>query len=183
MVEGPYDVSLVEGSITTPDELERIQRVREVSRRVITIGACATGGGIQALRNFADVAEFRSIVYAHPDYISTLSTSTPISAHVKVDFELRGCPINKNQLLEVLAAEIQGRKPRIPSHSVCVECKRRGNGVRHGRARDPVPRAGHPGWLRGAVPHLRRAAATAASGPQDTPEHRLDRDPAAHATA
>ena len=127
VVEGPYDVSLVEGSITTPDELERIQRVREVSRRVITIGACATSGGIQALRNFADVAEFRSIVYAHPEYISTLSHSTPISAHVQVDFELRGCPINKDQLLEVLAAELQGRRPRIPSHSVCVECKRRGN--------------------------------------------------------
>ncbi len=126
VVEGPYDVSLVEGSVTTPEEIERIQHVREVSKTVITIGACATAGGIQALRNFGDVAEFRSIVYAHPEYLSTLSRSTPIAAHVSVDFQLRGCPIDKNQLLEVLAASIQGRKPRIPSYSVCVECKRRG---------------------------------------------------------
>jgi coenzyme F420-reducing hydrogenase gamma subunit len=146
VVEGPYDVSLVEGSITTPDELERIQQVREVSRRVITIGACATSGGVQALRNFADVAEFRSIVYAHPEYISTLSRSTPIAAHVRVDFELRGCPINKVQLLEVLAAELQGRRPRVPTHSVCVECKRRGNvcvTVAHGMpCLGPVTQAG-----------------------------------------
>ena len=126
VVEGPYDVSLVEGSVTTPEDLDRIHEVREVSRRLITIGACATAGGIQALRNVADVAEFRSIVYAHPEYLSTLERSTPISAHVPVDFELRGCPVNKHQLLEVLAAAIQGRPPRIPSHSVCVECKRRG---------------------------------------------------------
>ena len=126
VVEGPYDVSLVEGSVTTLEEIERIAEIREMSQTVVTIGACATSGGIQALRNFGDVAEFRSIVYAHPEYLSTLARSTPISAHVSVDFELRGCPIDKNQLLEVLAASIQGRKPRIPTYSVCVECKRRG---------------------------------------------------------
>ena len=177
VVEGPYDVSLVEGSITTPDELERIQQIREVSRRVITIGACATSGGIQALRNFADVAEFRSIVYAHPEYISTLDRATPISAHVEVDFELRGCPINKSQLLEVLAAELQGRRPRVPSHSVCVECKRRGNvcvTVAHGTpCLGPVTQAGCgalcPSFDRGCY---------GCFGPQDTPNtasiaHRL----------
>jgi coenzyme F420-reducing hydrogenase gamma subunit len=127
VVEGPYDVSLVEGSITTPEDRERIHQVREVSGRLITIGACATTGGIQALRNFADVAEFRSVVYAHPEYVATLERSTGIAEHVRVDFELRGCPVDKTQLLEVLAAELQGRKPRIPTHSVCVECKARGN--------------------------------------------------------
>ena len=127
VVEGPYDLSLVEGSVTTPHDAERILEVRRQSRRLVTIGACATAGGIQALRNFADVAEFTAAVYAHPDYIRTLSTSTPISAHVKVDFELRGCPIDRGQLLEVLAAALQNRKPRISAESVCVECKRRGN--------------------------------------------------------
>ncbi len=127
VVGGPYDVSLVEGSVTTPEDLERIQQVRQMSRTLVTIGACATAGGIQALRNFADVAEFRSVVYAHPEYLSTLSRSTPISAHVSVDFELRGCPVDKGQLLEVLAAVVQGRTPRIPTYSVCVECKRAGN--------------------------------------------------------
>ena len=168
VVEGPYDVSLVEGSITTPEELERIQHVREVSRRLVTIGACATAGGIQALRNFGDVAEFRSIVYAHPEYLATLSRSTPISAHVSVDFELRGCPVNKRQLLEVLAAAIQHRKPRIPSYSVCVECKRKGNvcvTVAHGTpCLGPVTQAGCgalcPSFDRGCY---------GCYGPQDTP--------------
>ena len=126
VIEGPYDVSIVEGSVTSQEEIERIEEVRRISKTVITIGACATSGGIQALRNFGDIKEFRSIVYAHPEYLSTLATSTPISAHVAVDFELRGCPIDKRQLLEVLAATINGRRPRIPSYSVCVECKRRG---------------------------------------------------------
>jgi coenzyme F420-reducing hydrogenase gamma subunit len=93
---------------------------------VVTIGACATSGGIQALRNFADVDEFRSAVYASPQYIDTLATSTPIAAHIEVDFELRGCPIDKGQLLEVLTAFLAGRRPDIPDTSVCTECKRRG---------------------------------------------------------
>ncbi|SDP18996.1 Coenzyme F420-reducing hydrogenase, gamma subunit [Nakamurella panacisegetis] len=168
VVEGPYDVSLVEGSVTTPEDISRIQRIREMSRQVITIGACATAGGIQALRNFGDVAEFRSIVYAHPEYLATLSRSTPISAHVRVDFELRGCPIDKHQLLEVLAAAIQGRKPRIPAYSVCVECKRRGTvcvTVAHGTpCLGPVTHAGCgalcPAFDRGCY---------GCFGPQDTP--------------
>ncbi len=126
VVDGPYDVSLVEGSITTPEDAERIQQVRAQSGRLVTIGACATSGGIQALRNYADVGDFIDAVYAHPEYISTLDRSTPISAHVTVDFQLRGCPIDRGQLLEVVAALVQGRQPRIPTYSVCVECKRRG---------------------------------------------------------
>ncbi|MBT8447728.1 MAG: oxidoreductase, partial [Gammaproteobacteria bacterium] len=126
VVEGPYDVSLVEGSITTPHDAERIQEIRAQSKFLVTIGACATAGGIQALRNFADVKEFVEVVYARPDYIDTLADSTPIAAHVPVDFELRGCPINKEQLLEVLSAHLNGRKPVTPAHSVCVECKLRG---------------------------------------------------------
>ncbi|HYM90505.1 MAG TPA: oxidoreductase, partial [bacterium] len=103
-VRGPYDLSLVEGSITTPDDAERIQHVRRVSKSLVTIGACATAGGIQALRNFKDVKEFLRAVYATPAYIATLETSTPIAHHVPVDFELQGCPINKHQLLEVINA-------------------------------------------------------------------------------
>lgn len=127
MARGPYDLSLVEGSVTTPEDAERIREVRRVSRKLVTIGACATAGGIQALRNFANVDDFLSVVYASPEYVSTLETSTPISAHVKVDFELHGCPIDKRQLLEVISAFLVGRRPEISSASVCTECKRRGN--------------------------------------------------------
>lgn len=125
-VAGPYDISLVEGSITTAEDAERIREIRRQSRALFTIGACATAGGIQALRNFADVEDFTRIVYASPDYISTLGTSTPISAHVPVDFELHGCPIDKRQLLELISATLARRRPRVRPHSVCVECKRRG---------------------------------------------------------
>jgi coenzyme F420-reducing hydrogenase gamma subunit len=125
-VRGPYDLSLVEGSVTTPHDAKRIQQVRRSSRKLVTIGACATAGGVQALRNFANVKDFLSIVYASPDYVSTLETSTPISGHVKVDFELNGCPIDKSQLLEVITAFLHGRRPNISSNSVCMECKRRG---------------------------------------------------------
>jgi len=146
VVSGPYDLSLVEGSVTTPEDAERIGQIRDSSRMLVTIGACATAGGIQALRNVADVAEYRSIVYAHPEYLSTLDRSTPISAHVRVDGELRGCPIDKGQLLELLASALQGRKARIPTYSVCVECKHRGTvcvAVAHGTpCLGPVTQAG-----------------------------------------
>ena len=125
VVKGPYDVSLVEGSITTPHDAERIKEVRKQSKILITIGACATSGGIQALRNFKDVKEFISIVYAKPQYIKTLDKSTPIADHVPVDFELRGCPINKMQLVELICALLSGRKPHIATYSVCMECKLR----------------------------------------------------------
>lgn len=124
--DGPYDVSLVEGSVTTAHDERRIRDIRAQSKILVTIGACATSGGVQALRNFADVAEFASVVYAKPEYIDTLATSTPASAHVKVDYQLQGCPIDRGQLLDTLAALLVGRKPRLPAKTVCTECKLRG---------------------------------------------------------
>lgn len=168
VVPGPYDVTLVEGSITTPHDRERILEARRQTKILVTIGACATAGGIQALRNFRDVREFTSLVYATPSYISTLERSTPVSAHVPVDFELRGCPIDKRQLLEVISALLAHRKPNTPSHSVCMECKARGNVcvmVAHGTpCLGPVVHAGCralcPSYLRGCF---------GCFGPQDTP--------------
>ncbi|GJL71445.1 MAG: oxidoreductase [Nitrosomonas sp.] len=126
VIKGPYDLSLVEGSITTPRDAERIVKIRRQSKYLVTIGACATAGGIQALRNFKDVKDFISIVYANPEYIDTLKKSTPIADHISVDFELRGCPINKYQLVEVINAFLNHRKPAISPHSTCVECKLNG---------------------------------------------------------
>jgi coenzyme F420-reducing hydrogenase gamma subunit len=126
ILPGPYDVALVEGSITTAEDQERIQVVRQDSKFLVTIGACATAGGIQALRNWRDVGEFTRAVYATPTYIHTLEQSTPISSHVAVDFEVNGCPINKMQILDVITSLLVGRVPRLPSYSVCMECKKRG---------------------------------------------------------
>ena len=123
---GPYDIALVEGSITTPHDAQRILDVRRSARIVVTIGACATAGGIQSLKNWADHEDYLRCVYARPEYISTLATSTPIADHIKVDYELRGCPISRHQLLDVIGALVKGQRPRLPSHSVCLDCKRKG---------------------------------------------------------
>ena len=164
----PFDLSLVEGSITTTHDAERIKEVRRNSKKLVTIGACATAGGIQALRNFQDVKDFVRIVYARPEYIETLEKSTPIADHVRVDFELRGCPVNKYQLLEVISAVLNERKPNVSPHSVCVECKLRGSVcvmVAHGTpCLGPVTQAGCggicPAYTRGCY---------GCFGPQETP--------------
>jgi coenzyme F420-reducing hydrogenase gamma subunit len=122
-----FDISLVEGSITTAHDAERIRDVRARSGLLVTLGACATAGGIQALRNTADVGEYTRTVYARPEWIQTLATSTPIADHVRVDFELHGCPISKDDLLRTITALLAGRRLPVTSQSVCVECKRAGN--------------------------------------------------------
>ncbi len=126
MLPGPYDIGLVEGSVTTHHDATRIQQIRRQCRKLVAIGACATAGGIQALRNWREVDQLVHYVYPTPAYIDTLRTSSPIAEHVPVDFELRGCPINKRHLIELLSAVIVGRKPNIPTHSLCIECKRQG---------------------------------------------------------
>ena len=165
---GPYDVSLVEGSVTTEADRQRLLRIRAESRTLVTIGACATAGGVQALRNLADVEEFRSVVYALPQYVSTLDTSTPVAAHVPVDYELHGCPIDRRQLLEVISALLVGRKPNIPAHSVCFECKQRGNVcvvVAHGTpCLGPVTHAGC-----GALCPAHQRGCYGCFGPLETP--------------
>lgn len=126
MQPGPYDVTLVEGSVTTPETIEQIKEVRAGSTYLITIGACATSGGVQALRNGRELAEVVREVYANPEYIDSLETSTPVADHVKVDLELTGCPIDRDQLLGVISQLLQGSIPRLPTAPVCLECKRRG---------------------------------------------------------
>ncbi|MBN2386083.1 MAG: hypothetical protein JXB85_03630 [Anaerolineales bacterium] len=123
---GPYDVALVEGSVTTPHEIERIRQVREEARFVIALGTCATSGGIQALRNFANAEEYARTVYEHPNFLEYLNTASPISETIKVDLEIWGCPVNKYQVLECIAALLQNRRPNLPQYSVCLECKRNG---------------------------------------------------------
>lgn len=124
---GPYDLSLVEGSITTATDAARIRTIRRQSRVLVAIGACATAGGIQALKNLADAAEWVRAVYPRPEHIATLATSTAIADHVPVDLELRGCPVDRHQLLEVVSALLAGRRPALPRTAVCTECKRAGH--------------------------------------------------------
>jgi coenzyme F420-reducing hydrogenase gamma subunit len=168
VVEGPYDLALVEGSITTPHDLDRIFEVRAKSSFLVSIGACATAGGIQALRNGRDVGALASMVYAHPEYLSTLAESTPIADHVAVDFELRGCPISKSQLLETALAFLAGRRPIIPTHALCLECKMAGVAcvtvARGTPCLGPVTQAGC-----GVICPAHNRGCFGCFGPQDTP--------------
>lgn len=123
---GPYDIALVEGSITTPHEIERIKEIRRDSKTLIALGTCSTSGGIQALRNFSDPNALAEMVYDHPEFLHYLPTATSIAEHVPVDLELWGCPVNKGQVLEVITALLNNRRPNLPAYSVCLECKRNG---------------------------------------------------------
>ena len=168
VLAGPFDLSLVEGSVTTPEDAQRLHEIRANSKVLVTIGACATAGGIQGLRNFAKLEEYQRAVYARPEYIASLATSTPIQDHVRVDFELRGCPISKAQLVEVLSAFLGGRQPNVPTESVCVECKRRGSVcvvVAHGTpCLGPVTQTGC-----GAICPSFHRGCYGCFGPQDNP--------------
>jgi coenzyme F420-reducing hydrogenase gamma subunit len=128
--EGPFDVLFVEGSISTEDQQRHVRHLRDRTTLLVTIGACATSGGIQALRAWAGndggIAAVVSAVYASPELVDTLATATPVADHVEVDAELRGCPIDTRQLVELLTATAIGRRPQLPSESVCVQCKRAG---------------------------------------------------------
>jgi coenzyme F420-reducing hydrogenase gamma subunit len=123
---GPFDVLFVEGSISTQEQAEEIVRLRAVTRSLVTIGACATSGGIQALRNWFDHDAVRVAVYPQPEYVDSLAMSRPVADFVAVDAELRGCPISPAQLREFLVALVTGRRPQLPDEAVCLECKRRG---------------------------------------------------------
>ncbi len=170
VLPGPYDVSLVEGSITTAHDARRILEVRAQSRVLVAIGACATAGGIQALRNFGDVDAFAAAVYPAPRLLATLATATPISAHVAVDLELRGCPVNKEQLLELVAALLAGRRPAVAEYSVCIECKRRGNVCVAVQGTPCLGPATHAGC--GAICPAFRRGCYGCFGPMETPNLR-----------
>lgn len=122
---GNFDIAFVEGSVSTSEEEERIRQIRESSRMLIAIGACAISGGIQSARNFSDFSQVYSSVYSG-EYRAN-PHSKPLSDFVRVDLEIRGCPIKKEALREVIMAVLQGRSPQLPSYPLCLECKRKGN--------------------------------------------------------
>ena len=124
--DGRFDLLLVEGSVSTPEHLEQVRELRDRSDLLVTIGACATAGGIQALRNHLDPGRVAARVYPDPSFVASLATATPVADHVRVDLELRGCPIAPGQVLELLTALRVGRRPQLPVEAVCAACKRRG---------------------------------------------------------
>ena len=122
-----YDIAFVEGSITRTSEIERINKIRDTAKIVIALGACATIGGINSLKNQFEMDKVKEIVYGKTanDY-ETIPTR-PIEAVIKVDYWIQGCPIDKDEFIEVTKAILLGKKPRIPDYPVCVECQMREN--------------------------------------------------------
>ena len=122
--DAQVDIAFIEGSITTAHDIDRIKRIRDNSHYLITIGACATAGGLQALRNYTEAEQWVSAIYAQPEYIESLNTSTPIREHVIVDLELWGCPVNTRQVMMVVRDLLFDVQPRIRQEKVCLDCKR-----------------------------------------------------------
>ena len=124
--DAEVEVAFVEGSVATVEDLERVQAVRRQSRFLVTIGACATSGGLQALRNMADAGAWFADIYPQAQDLESLDTSTPISAHIKVDLELWGCPVNGQQVVAATRDLLFGVTPGVDSEPVCMQCKRSG---------------------------------------------------------
>ncbi|SCZ59096.1 NADH-quinone oxidoreductase subunit B family protein [Thiohalomonas denitrificans] len=127
MDPGPYAVSFVEGSVSTPHEIERIKHIRDISDLVVSIGACGQSGGLQALRNWGDLTYYLNDFYTEPEHIDALPQSTAFHEHIVVDWEVPGCPPDQGQLKYVINSVLSGVKPNLPSEAVCLQCKRDGN--------------------------------------------------------
>jgi sulfhydrogenase subunit delta len=120
------DIAIIEGSISTPDEVERINKIRKITKFLLSVGACATAGGVQALRNFNNVKSWMGDIYDNPNAIDVLNTSTSIAHNVQVDLELWGCPVDKHQLFLAMRSLLWGVVPRLSRDSLCLDCKRQG---------------------------------------------------------
>jgi len=122
---GRIDIALVEGSFTREEDRARLQDIRHRAKVVIAYGACACTGGINALKNHQD--DFAEYVYGADASMPHLRSGTarPISAAIKVDYEVLGCPMSKEELLNVLSNLLHGTQYVAPTYPVCVQCKRR----------------------------------------------------------
>jgi len=122
-----YDIAFVEGSITTPECVTRIHDIRRRSKVLVALGACATNGGINALKNIHDIDEVRERVYGKDKYLFPTIPVMPVHAIVKVDYKIYGCPMTQEEFVKVFKALVMGKKPQVPNYAVCVECKLREN--------------------------------------------------------
>jgi sulfhydrogenase subunit delta len=124
-----YDIAIIEGSITRPEDEERIKEIRDRAKVLIAIGACATIGGINKLKNNFELDEVRECVYGKAGKMEHLDTSMTkaIDEVVKVDFKIHGCPMNAEEFTYAVRCLLMGKTPEIPDYPVCVECKLKEN--------------------------------------------------------
>jgi coenzyme F420-reducing hydrogenase gamma subunit len=124
-----YDIAIVEGSITRKEDEERLDIIRSRAKILIALGACATIGGINKLKNNFEMEDVKKCVYGKDADKPHLNTYPTKAAHevVKVDYKVHGCPIDRDEFTYVLRSLLLGKKPEIPEYPVCVECKAKGN--------------------------------------------------------
>lgn len=124
-----YDIAIIEGSITRPEDEERLWIIRSRAKILIALGACAAIGGINKLKNSFSFEDVRECVYGKASEMPHLHTSTvrAIGEVVHVDYTIPGCPVDKKEVAYVLRSLLLGKKPEIPEYPVCVECKAKGN--------------------------------------------------------
>ena len=124
-----YDIAIVEGSITRPEDEERLKEIRSRAKVLIALGACATIGGINKLKNNFDLDEVKQCVYGKDASKPHLATALTKGADevVKVDFYVHGCPIDRKEFTYIVRSLLMGKTPEIPDYPVCVECKANGN--------------------------------------------------------
>ena len=143
--EDNYDIAFIEGSISRESEIPRLQKIREQAKVVLALGACACIGGINCLKNHIPMEEALRAVYGEDAKYYDTIPARPVNAVVSVDYYVRGCPPQPAELLKVVKALLLGKKPDIPNHPVCVECKMAGNVCvfeRNMTCLGPVTRAG-----------------------------------------
>ena len=142
------DVAFIEGSFTREADRARLEDIRKRAKIVVAYGSCATSAGINALKNHMDQAEYKKYVYGKDSNMPHLDTqkALPISAVIKVDYEIRGCPISRDEFIRVVTQLIHGTtKVYIPSYPVCMECKLRETVCRYDdgdHCLGPIARAG-----------------------------------------
>ncbi len=128
-----YDIALIEGSITRPEDEERLKKIREKATILVALGACATIGGVNKLKNNFDLEDVKKCVYGDAASMPHLSTgmTKAVDEVVKVDFYVHGCPMTKSEFSHIVRSLAMGKTPTIPDYPVCVECKKRGTVCRY----------------------------------------------------
>lgn len=128
-----YDIVLIEGSITRPEDEERLRRIREKAKIVVALGACAASGGVNRIKNALNLQEAKEIVYgaaANMPHLETAPTKA-VDEVVTVDYKVYGCPIDRREFAYIVRCLALGKIPEIPGYPVCVECKLKENICRY----------------------------------------------------
>lgn len=148
-LEEPYDLALIEGSVSTPEQIEILKAARKQAKTLVAFGACAAHGGVPSIKDWQNERVIEERVYPDPLVISSIKVS-PVDEYVKVDHYLRGCPIDEVEFMEMIRSITVDKDPYVRQHPVCLECKTRDNicillmreGVQESMCLGPVTRGG-----------------------------------------